>query len=1107
MMPLIIASCFIGGRPRRLLVGAAGLLLFVLASPVWAQVVGPPPVSDRVLTNISEIWEMPPEHKGEEFRIRTEMVIYYFDTIWGNAEGECLGTPRWLPIFDSPIPLKAGQRIAIDGIIVPQRERFVWDKTRIHILEENTPLKALPVSDLAQNSQELKDHLVAVEGLIDSETEDATHCILNFLSGNSLARTYVLHETNQSSFHFKAGDFVRMKCVYSPQFDKNGNLSDLTLWVSSPADIETISSLKTDARFDIPLTFSQDIQPGTAVSDLIRVAGIVRSSEPGKWVTLWDATGQIMVQSKQSQPLRFGDHIEAIGHPYVLGVQQFLRDGLYRLTDPTNPAVSSLTNAGGTLPSLPLRLAEQIRDLSPEEAGRHLPVKLHAVVGWSHSSTPFAYVQDGSGGIRVNNPKWDEPGTEKPGTIVLLEGVTDTGDFVPVVTNAVLRRAGWWNMEPGRLVSLEQALTGVEDGHWIEMRGFVRELRQTNGLVCFDLSTSSGEFQAWTPAMQSFDALKGSVVRVSGVCSTVSNARHQLTGIQIWVGDVKYLETEEAAPYDLFAVPLRPLDGLRRFNMESALNQRIRTAGTVVFHAPGRYLCVQEGRDSIFVLSQQLEPLHPGDRVEVVGFSGSEGRKFLLREAVYRRISTGPEPAPVPLAAMHSVNLDLEGLLAKAQGTLLNRVEKDGETRLLIQTTDSAFEVSLDSTTTEAAKQLQALKLGSRLALTGVYEVQSDKYGQPRSFLLHLRSGNDVQLLERPPWWTFARLLWVLLGLMVVFALALFWSFLISRKNKLLRHAQTELLMANDKLELRVEERTQELRKQVVAKEQARAELAEAQKSLMHASRQAGMAEVATGVLHNVGNVLNSVNVSTFLILETLRKSKLRNLGRLAATIREHRDNLAAFFTTDPRGRQLPDYIPRLAEHLTGEQAELVKEVESLANNIEHIKVIVGMQQGHAKAGGVLEALDPTSLVEDALQINRAALDRHAIQLVRDYHPVPQVLMDRHKVLQILVNLISNAKHALKEKESDKQVIFTIRAAGPDRVHLIVSDNGVGIASENLVRIFSQGFTTRRDGHGFGLHSGANAAKEIGGSLTVHSDGLDRGATFTLELPVASGAH
>ena len=137
------------------MVGIVACLLFAIVPAVWGQA-SELPMASGVLTNIGEIWTLPHEHRAEEYRIRTEMVIYYFDAEWGNASGECLGIPRWLPIFDSPIPLKAGQRIAIDGVIVPLRERFVWAKTRIRILEENVELKAETVSDLSKNPQELR---------------------------------------------------------------------------------------------------------------------------------------------------------------------------------------------------------------------------------------------------------------------------------------------------------------------------------------------------------------------------------------------------------------------------------------------------------------------------------------------------------------------------------------------------------------------------------------------------------------------------------------------------------------------------------------------------------------------------------------------------------------------------------------------------------------------------------------------------------------------------------------------------------------------------------------------------------------------------------------
>ncbi len=291
--------------------------------------------------------------------------------------------------------------------------------------------------------------------------------------------------------------------------------------------------------------------------------------------------------------------------------------------------------------------------------------------------------------------------------------------------------------------------------------------------------------------------------------------------------------------------------------------------------------------------------------------------------------------------------------------------------------------------------------------------------------------------------------------------------------------------------------------KDITPMKEAEARLEAVHRELVDASRRAGMAEVATSVLHNVGNVLNSVNVSTILILETLRKSKLHNLGRLAAMIREHRDNLAAFLTTDPKGILLPDYFTRLAEHLTSEQAELLKEVELTRQHVEHIKDIVTMQQSYAKVSGVVEKTWVVDLIEDALRLNGGALARHGVQVIRDFPPQAiEINVDRQKVLQVLVNLIRNAKYACDESgRQDKQLTMQVRN-GDARVQIAVIDNGVGVPSENMTRIFNHGFTTREQGHGFGLHSGALAAKELGGTLSVHSDGPGEGAKFILELPL-----
>ena len=273
-------------------------------------------------------------------------------------------------------------------------------------------------------------------------------------------------------------------------------------------------------------------------------------------------------------------------------------------------------------------------------------------------------------------------------------------------------------------------------------------------------------------------------------------------------------------------------------------------------------------------------------------------------------------------------------------------------------------------------------------------------------------------------------------------------------------------------------------------------------KQLVETSRQAGMAEVATSVLHNVGNVLNSVNVSATLVGDRLRTSKVANLPKLVAMLQDHAADLAGFLANDPKGRAITPYLASLGGELVAEQGMLLKEIEELRKNIEHIKEIVAMQQSYAKVSGLVEAVALTEIVEDAIRINAGALDRHQVTLVRDFAARPTLTLERHKVMQILVNLIRNAKYACDDGgRTDKTITIRLVQEG-DWVRLSVIDNGIGIPPENLTRLFAHGFTTRKDGHGFGLHSGALTAKELGGSLVAHSDGLGTGATFTINLPL-----
>ncbi|HYO70990.1 MAG TPA: GAF domain-containing sensor histidine kinase, partial [Archangium sp.] len=300
------------------------------------------------------------------------------------------------------------------------------------------------------------------------------------------------------------------------------------------------------------------------------------------------------------------------------------------------------------------------------------------------------------------------------------------------------------------------------------------------------------------------------------------------------------------------------------------------------------------------------------------------------------------------------------------------------------------------------------------------------------------------------------------------------------------RRAETALRQSNDELERRVEERTRELK--------------QAQAHLMETARVVGMEEIASNILHDAGNALTSVVVDSDLLRRTVEESRVGRVKQVVEMMDARREDLADFLRGDPRGTLLPAYLSGLADELLQEQAVLRQGLEDLDGHVERVRTIIQMQRTYAKSTLLADECDLGGLVEEALRIHQVASRQAPVPVTKELAALPPVRVDRHRLLQILLNLLSNARSALEPVREAERYLGVRLAVEGGWVRIQVVDNGEGLAPEVRERLFTQGFSTRKEGYGYGLHASALAARLMGGRLTLESEGPGMGAIATFEL-------
>ena len=270
-------------------------------------------------------------------------------------------------------------------------------------------------------------------------------------------------------------------------------------------------------------------------------------------------------------------------------------------------------------------------------------------------------------------------------------------------------------------------------------------------------------------------------------------------------------------------------------------------------------------------------------------------------------------------------------------------------------------------------------------------------------------------------------------------------------------------------------------------------------------AKAAGIAEGATNALHNIGNVLNSILLTTHQLDKRMDFSFIQSLKKLDHLLQSQADNLQGFYRDDPRSEKIPGLISAITESAISQIADVHCELKEIANNADHISAVISGQRENSKSGNQLEPVSIDSLVDQSLAACKVHFQKHSIDVDKDIESnLPLIPTDRHQVIQILANLLKNACEAVSEANISNPKINVNVKKHRDSLRVEVIDNGIGIDTEKMSHIFERGFTTKSSGCGFGLHSCVAIAEELGGSLSASSDGALQGSTFAFTLPTAA---
>ena len=462
--------------------------------------------------------------------------------------------------------------------------------------------------------------------------------------------------------------------------------------------------------------------------------------------------------------------------------------------DPPSPNTQP---ASAALPLRTLTTLREAHSLSADEAARGYPVHVRATVTYYDNYLDprriAFFLHDSTGGMYaavLRGTTW--PGRRPvPGTLVDVTGVTAPGDYAPIIDQAHLTVLGDSRLPAhAKLVTLPTLLTGVEDGQWVEIEGVVHSVMESDTNVNVQIAMDRGIIAATTVRQRGVDyqSLVDKWVRLRGNAGPIFNENRQLMGVRMFFPGLEAVTASSPDSGDAFARPVRPINGLLRFDTSNVWPHRVHVRGAVTLYWPGRTLCIKDATGGLCAETAQTTPLAVGSSVDLVGFTILSGFKPALSDASFRPLPGAVAVAAAPITPEQAFKGNSDSDLVQIDGRLIGHDLTSSDTALILSSGKSVFRVFLPSSGSSAP--IANIPNGSKLRVTGICSVEVDNastikgfgFTQASRFSILLTSPRGIVILSTPSWWSARRIRFALLITLAITLAGFVWVIVLRRR-------------------------------------------------------------------------------------------------------------------------------------------------------------------------------------------------------------------------------------------------------------------------------------------------------------------------------------